>query len=247
MKRATVWKFLRRFGFGMLGLILLVALILTEEYYRGKWAWEQYQREATARGVSFDPRPFIPSPVPDEQNFAMTPLLKPLFGKDGEGYKTALSERLDLYRTKESGKRPLSGRMRNGERVDLTKWGEYLGNPNVLEALKKFDPELDEISKASRMRFARFPLRYEDGLSTNVPHVPLFIKVSQIYRLRALAALDAGQTDRALADVESIVQLAESSEGEPLLISQLFRASLLTMGTQVVGKGWRHAGGQTVR
>jgi len=73
------WRMLRRFLVTLAALVTLVALFYAEEGWRGKRAWENYRRQAEARGVEMDWHTFTPPPVPDAQNFAMTPFLAPLF------------------------------------------------------------------------------------------------------------------------------------------------------------------------
>src|SRR5882724_4765637 len=73
------WRMLRRFLVTLAALVTLVALFYAEEGWRGKRAWENYRRQAEARGVEMDWHKFPPPPVPDAQNFAMTPFLAPLF------------------------------------------------------------------------------------------------------------------------------------------------------------------------
>src|SRR5262245_31390262 len=68
-----------RYFFWLLGAVLLVALFYAEENWRGEWAWKKYQREMRARGEQFEPSAFIPLRAADEDNFAMTPYLEPLF------------------------------------------------------------------------------------------------------------------------------------------------------------------------
>ena len=46
---------------------------------RGEHAWNVYKRQQQARGERLDPAALVPPPVPDEQNFASTPYLAPLF------------------------------------------------------------------------------------------------------------------------------------------------------------------------
>jgi len=73
------WRGIRR------GLILcasvatLIVLFYTVENWRGKRAWEAHKRQWEARGEKFTLTQLAPPPVPDDQNFVMTPLLKPLF------------------------------------------------------------------------------------------------------------------------------------------------------------------------
>ena len=64
---------------GLAALATLIALVCTEETWRGKRAWERYKHELEAQGEKLDWKDYIPPPVPDAQNFAMTPFLAPLF------------------------------------------------------------------------------------------------------------------------------------------------------------------------
>src|SRR6266404_377474 len=60
-------------------LATVIAFLYVEENWRGKRAWENYQREWEAKGEKFDLASFVPPPVPDDENFAMTPFLAPLY------------------------------------------------------------------------------------------------------------------------------------------------------------------------
>ena len=64
--------------FGFLVLITLVALAWAVENWRGYHAWKKYRQEWEAKGEVFEMAKLIPPGVPEEKNFAMTPLLKPL-------------------------------------------------------------------------------------------------------------------------------------------------------------------------
>lgn len=235
MKRALL-RFLRWCSIVLGCLIVLGLAVSVFGYFQGKSRWENYKREAEARGISFDIRTFIPPSVPDEQNFAMTPLLKPIFGPDKD-YSSALSKRLKLTGTGGIDASPGLGRMREGIRADLGRWKDFLGQKDLILALRKCDPELDEISAAVRRPCARFPLRYEDSFTMSIPHLTPLLNASRLYELRALASLEAGKTDQALADTESIFRIADSFGGEPVLISQLVRVSLVSMGLQIVWQG----------
>ena len=73
------WRNFRRFLLGVACFITLVALAYVEENWRGKHAWETHKRQWEAKGEKFTIAQLAPPAVPDDQNFAMTPLLKPLF------------------------------------------------------------------------------------------------------------------------------------------------------------------------
>jgi hypothetical protein len=69
------WRYL----IWLLGLALVIGLFYGEENWRGYHKWQNYKTKMAARGEQFDPGAFVPRPVPDEQNFAMTPALAPLY------------------------------------------------------------------------------------------------------------------------------------------------------------------------
>src|ERR1035437_1793862 len=56
----------------------LIALVCAEEDWRGKLAWQKYKRQLEAQGERLDWKDYMPPPVPDAQNFAMTPFLAPI-------------------------------------------------------------------------------------------------------------------------------------------------------------------------
>jgi len=82
LKWLVSWRTARRLLVGAACLVTAHALFCTEENIRGKRAWERYRREAEARGEQLDFAAFIPKPVPDEQNFAATPLVRSWFRKE---------------------------------------------------------------------------------------------------------------------------------------------------------------------
>lgn len=72
------WRMLRRCLVFLAVVITLIVAWYTQERWRGKQAWEKYQSQLLARGIELDWKKFAPPPVPDDQNFAMTPFLAPL-------------------------------------------------------------------------------------------------------------------------------------------------------------------------
>jgi hypothetical protein len=81
-RRLVRWCFSRRtlgrLLVGLAALATLIALVGAEENWRGKRAWERYKHELEAQGEKLDWKDYVPPPVPDAQNFAMTPLLAPI-------------------------------------------------------------------------------------------------------------------------------------------------------------------------
>jgi hypothetical protein len=65
--RGRKWQ--RRLLVGLAMMVTLVALFYLEEDWRGKRAWEVFKQEMEAKGMVLDWDKFVPSPVPDDQNF----------------------------------------------------------------------------------------------------------------------------------------------------------------------------------
>jgi hypothetical protein len=83
---------LRRALIGLVGFDTLIALVVTEENWRGKHDWEIYRHEQEAKGEHFDWQAFAPPTVPDDQNFFTAPITTNMiagqismtpYGKDG--------------------------------------------------------------------------------------------------------------------------------------------------------------------
>ncbi len=223
-------KWLKRLLFAVVCLVTLYGLFVAVENWRGKHAWDTYQREREAKGDSFDWKSITPPPVPDAENFAMTPLLAELFPKPPQ------QPRLNALRLPDAegagGSRHL-GRVEN-----LEAWKKAFTNDDLLAALNVYEPMMKEISEALQQRpKCRFPVRYEDHVNALMPHISPLRNISRVYRLRALAELSAGQTDAAFEDVRLNLRLADTIKDEPALISYLVRVAMLELSAQVIWEG----------
>ncbi len=144
-------RFLRCIGWGMLGLVILAALLYAEENWWGKHAWQNFKREWEAQGVRFDLASIIPPTVPDDQNFAATPLLAGLFGPHDKEARRRLEEIEETIQPK-------------GTHLKCGSWlyGQFVGfiarqAPPV--DLQKFEPDKPRAQaredwKAARARYA---------------------------------------------------------------------------------------------
>src|SRR5579871_5678794 len=76
---ARLFRWLRWAIFAGACLITLLVVFITIQNWRGKRAWDAYKAEQLKSGFKFDFDTYVPPPVPDSENFAMTPFLAPLF------------------------------------------------------------------------------------------------------------------------------------------------------------------------
>jgi len=79
IRKLFVWRVQRWVVLSIVGLVASVAIYFKIDRWRSQAAWKQYKHGLEVGGRPLRWSAFIPPPVPDDQNFAMTPLLKPIF------------------------------------------------------------------------------------------------------------------------------------------------------------------------
>jgi hypothetical protein len=254
----------KRFLFGLACFATLIALFYAEEDWRGWHAWNQFKHAWEAKGEHFDFASVIPPAVPDEQNFALTPVVASCYeyilDKNGhrlEKQNTNIVNRLDF----DLGDRDLFtngiGNWAKGTASSLKSYQAHYRElaaktnlfavpptpqspaADVLLALSKYDATVEELRQASLLPQCRFPLNYDTEYPGAIllPHLAAMKTLSQLLHLRALAELQNGQSDQALADVQLSLRLTETIRTEPFLISHLVRIALWHITLQPVYEG----------
>jgi len=169
--------------------VALFAAFYSEENWRGKRTWEACRRDLAARGVELDWSKFAPPPVPDDQNFAMTPFLAPLFDfnprpiqpgqtwwRDTVGYERASGFGAALLPMDKLGR--IAPARCDGQMSDLqgallvriqsnSAAGPAPDFPTraaaadaVLQTFAEYQPVLEELRAASRRAYCRFNIEY---------------------------------------------------------------------------------------
>jgi hypothetical protein len=259
------WRNFKRLVLSLVCLVSLIALVYAVENIRGKWAWQRFQAEWAAKGEKFDFAALTPPPVPDDQNFALTPVVASTYSHilDRNGRQISppntnivnrLQMPLDLGKDVPSD---VMGNWQKGQSSRLEGWQAYYRNlalttnyfptapqpqtpaADVLLALSKYDAPLDELRQAAALPSSRFPLNYEHEptFAILLPHLAPMKGCSQVLRLRALAKLEAGQSDQALADISLALRLTQKIQSEPFLISHLVRIAMLHITIQPIWEG----------
>jgi len=239
-------------------LFVLFVLLIVEENWRGKCAWEQCKRDLEAKGEHLDLAYFIPPPIPDEQNFAKTPLLKSLLDyKNDPVTKMAIFDEPDppvgKIRVDIKGSditQPKASGWMIGQHADLQAWQTYYRTAlpgmahapspaeDVIAVLGKFDGMLSELKEAANTRpLSRFSVKYEEGYATVLSHGNILQKITRVLALRATAELSLNHPDEAFADIQFGFRLVDSIQQEPILISGLIRISMINLLMQPVWEG----------
>lgn len=244
----------------LVALVTLAALFYAEEDWRGKHAWNNYRREAEARGVMLDWQKFIPAAVPNDQNFAMTPFLAPLYDMNPRGSKdgpfrdkNAVSRAQDFaQKLLDKFELPRIGQMTDLQRqaVRVQKNSGSAPDPGkfanrsdaataVLQGFVEYQPVLDELHNAIQRRYSRFNVHYddEDPAAILLPHLGVLRRVALVTEIKASAELQLRKTESAFDEVQFMFRLAESVHNEPIIISQLVRISILNMTRQIIWEG----------
>ena len=155
MSKRWVW-----YGLGAIGaLIAAVAFFYLEEDWRGAHAWKQYKQQLQARGEPTDRSALVPPQVPDDQNFASTPFLAPLFDFEPGTQKTRDTNALDRtksvspqYEAASALVKPVKGPRSNSwvtAAIDLRAWEAAFSkdsNSAALPAASKNSPSSLEAS-----------------------------------------------------------------------------------------------------
>jgi len=265
--RWLIRKHWQRSLFALACLATLVALFYAEEDWRGWHAWHQFKQQWEAKGEHFDLASLVPPPVPEEQNFAMTPIVFTSYGqlltRDGKeipsqqrptNFVVRMSMELaDNYNDPTNG----WGDRTRGTFTSLEAWQSYYrelasktnefpvpaqpGSPaaDVLLALSKYDPVIAELRAASQLPAARYPLTYdhESPAMILLPHLAPLKQCARVLSLRSVAELQNGQPEKALDDVRLGLQLADKIRTEPFLISHLVRIAMVQIMLQPIWEG----------
>jgi hypothetical protein len=129
--------------FGLACIVTLIALFYAEEDVRGKWAWNRFKHEQEAKGEKLDRASLVPPKVPDEQNFALTPVVASTYGSmlDKNGHEilphnTNVVDRLQLKINHDDNwsDMPTNGNWAKGRLTDLQAWQTYFRTPQTNRA-----------------------------------------------------------------------------------------------------------------
>jgi len=261
------WRNFKRFVFGVACLATFIALFYAEEDWRSLHALNEFKQQLAAKNEKFDFKDLIPAPVPDDQNFALAPIVYSSYGqiltRDGqeipsEKRDTNFVNRLQMPTTLDNDS-PTNdgGRWDVARLTNLKPWQSYYRDltaktnlfpvspqpqspaADVLLALSKYDSQIEELRAASRLPYSRFPVDYskDEPAAILLPHLAMMKSCLQVLRLRATAELQNGEADKAAEDIKLMLYLTQSLRTEPILISHLVRIAMAAITLQPVYDG----------
>ena len=204
--------------------------------------WKNYEREARARGVKLTLPEFAREAIPDEQNFAMLPMMQAAFSGRTPGAFDLPAEaqnaavRLDPVKE---------------ESPDWNAWRSYFqqggllqettDDPrrDILRALEHYAPQMQEWAQWRTRPMSRFALDLKKGARTSLGHLTPFMRAAKVFALKSRLHVSLGEPVEALAAwQEGWAAYAETKE-EPATISGLVRLAILAQLNSVAGEGLR--------
>lgn len=259
------WRNFKRALLAVACLAGLATLFYAEEDLRGWLAWRHFKSQWEAKGEKFNFAEFIPPPVPEDQNFALAPVVASSYSRvlDRNGNQksppdTNVVNQLQLpLEIDNDGPPNATGDWQKAIPVNLKPWQDYYRDlalttnafpvaaqaqspaADVLLALSKYDPVIEQLRQAAARPAARFPLNYnqEQTFAILLPHLASLKGCAVVLRLRALAELQAGQNQAGLADIGLALSLTEKIRSEPFLISHLVRLAMFQLTEQAIWEG----------
>jgi len=247
-KRSPLWRIARWLVGAVIAFVTLIALFYAVEDWRGRAAWSRCKRQLEAKGERLDWAAYVPKRVPDDQNFAHTPLLEALAYKSRKD--TGVMARFEAVRPGLFVTH--LGDWTHGKRSDLEacqraiQENDELIAPasarepaaDVLAVLNKLDAEWTELRKANQRPYAQFWSATEWPWDASVPNFIAIRQIVQLLSARASAEVALNRMDDAFADVAVIDRIAEAVQGQPFLVAAMIRVAILNgPGMQPVWEG----------
>ena len=243
-----------------LGAVLFVIALLATlvgafhliENWRGEKTWEAYRKKLTADGAKLDLNAFVPPPIPDHQNFAATPFFADLFPGPKMSNWNAKHWPETFLKLNPQGS---SGKRNERTLTDLVAWQHALRGTNntretgadarasaareLLAALQPYEPALTELRAVAARPLSRFDVRYtmDNPWGILLPHLPVLKQLAQFLSVKACAELAAGNSDRAMDDVQLLARVVHSMDNELFLINYLVEVAAFQPMLQPIWEG----------
>ncbi len=257
--RLPAWRTVRRVAVGTAVLLAVVASLVLSYYgyqnWRGQRAWRAFQIALKQRGESLALSPVLPGPVPNDANFARSPVFLALPGK-------ANRSTTNLFEWMMSFGSPISSSRANSVMLD---WSRQTNSPlyafitwpgqrsrgasgtnrtadaaAILQRLQSHSQTLQELATAAARlpafqtatnRDARAVIHSVGEPALRLEHLHL------LFQVRACASLALGRDAAAAEDVLTGLRLARLARQLPDARSTVRVQVLLTRSLQPVWEG----------
>jgi hypothetical protein len=106
---------------------------------------------------------------------------------------------------------------------------------DVLLALSKYDPTIEELRQASLRPYSRFPMyNADEPFDVLLPQLAALKRCEQILEVRTIAEVENNEGGNALGDIKLMLRLNDSIRSDPFLISHLVRIAMIHITMQPI-------------
>ncbi len=267
MKIQIPWLKVLRVGIFLLAALVTVLFLLGAWFsYQGRKDLSAALQSLREKGEPLTFAELWPQPIPPADNFFADPIWEELTDTRVNPRAPALvspepvlpkeSRQLAMLEPKLSPElrvnlerrfpefKETSHQLTNKKMVqEVLKPGGQVSPPTaelVLALLEPSAPLLERLRELGERPGAFYPVRYEDGISASMEHLPYLLAAAQLLSFRAEARIALGDYEQAFQDTLLILRLQETLASEPILVSLLVRASMSGLGVKVIREGIPH-------
>jgi hypothetical protein len=221
--RFSFWRPVRRIVFVIATLVTFITLFYVIENWRGRHAWENYKEKLKTQGERLSLSHYVVKPVPAEQNFAETPILRAI------AYKSRMDTNAwEKFRSVRGIQTfgPMGPDVVRKENAE-----------EILNAFKVIEPEIAELRAAAKRPYAQFTNNHENAFLADVPNFVAMRTITQFLIVHSYAELASGHSDRAFADIEVVHRLADALNVHSTLVTAMMRVAILGATLQPFEEG----------
>ncbi len=213
----------------------------------GRREWAKVKALLEAQGEKLDWNSFIPESVPDEKNFARTPLIEAV------GYRGSLAPRarnllnthnavglMDYLGEARFGKASDTGGMAGEIRKSLLP-GVVLTNSSpgalILEWMEPAEETLNELRMAALRPHSQFRVPTNHAFGNPLPDFVFVRSAAMTFAVLAVAQISEQQAEAALQDVRVVIQFANGLASQGTLVTTIIRVALLQLALEPIWDG----------
>lgn len=204
-------------------VIVCIAGFLTIEHFRGAWMLKRWKARMATQGEELIMDRLVPrNPPPEENGLPQLVWIASQLGSLPAHFQPTVP----AYALP-------------GKAVVITKFNEWpprrsartnLTWVRVAEQLAPQESRLEAALETIQAGVSHANLNYRRGFGILLPHLARLKGLAQFLSAAALHDLHQGQPEPALAKLKGILALAESQKDEPIIISQIVRATVMQIG-----------------
>ena len=243
-------------------VVVLILFLKGGESEKTVSAWEEYKAASEAEGWKYGLKDYIGEIPPDDENFCMAKpfsgyLITQEIGAEPVYLNPIIKEQFDAVMN-------LSLSVRRARKNNSTDWGNFakqlrseanrtrdknklmLVKGNNEEILKKyfkqFEGFIGDLREATQRPKHYFPVPYENGMNTALPHLARLKGVTQFLRESSMFKLSRSGADEAMEDARLMFRLYKVAKNESTLIGQLVRIAIGSISALTFEEGQKQGG-----